>query len=798
MSEKQNTNQPLSEKISFLEQELIHKNEIISSLQLSFNEIQRLTKTGLWELDLFSNKLYWSDEIYRIFGCMPQEFEATYEAFLSFIHPDDKELVNISYQEHLNSRKPYDINHRILLKDGTIKFVNERCRSDFDDSGKPIRSLGTVVEITERIEIENELSLTKVKVEEHKTKFELIVLNNPDITIIQDLQGFANFISPQIREILGYDPSELLGKPIPINLIYPEDLEKCSEAIQFLKQGGNKIELEYRFFHLNGEIKWIHHIARPIIVNGKTKGFQNNIRDITSLKLSRLEIQRAKEEAINREIHLKTLINTLPDLIWLKDKNGVYLNCNHRFEDFFGAKENEILGKTDFDFLDPKMVEFFRNHDKRAMMAAKPTINEEEITFANDGHKEYLETIKTPLYDNNNELIGILGIGRDITHRKKIENELLNAKKQAEESDRLKTEFLHNISHEVRTPLNAIVGFSSLLNEPDITEEKRTTFCKIIQNSSDQLVAIVSDILTISSLDAKQVHVTLAPVCINNIIIELLTIFKQQSINQNISLHAKQNLNNYQSEILTDRTKVTQILSNLISNALKFTHEGFIDFGYELKDQYLEFYVKDSGIGIKSDFHEKIFERFRQADKSKSKIYGGTGLGLAICKALTELLGGRIWVESEFGKGSIFYFTIPYNPVHKENQLLSPSEQNSQYKTILVAEDEEFNYLYLEGILMDQNFKIIHTMDGKETVDQFKSNPQIQLVLMDIKMPVMNGYEAAKIIKSINPSIPIIAQSAYALADERAQFGDIFDDYLTKPIRKNTLIQTVLKYLSPF
>jgi len=222
------------------------------------------------------------------------------------------------------------------------------------------------------------------------------------------------------------------------------------------------------------------------------------------------------------------------------------------------------------------------------------------------------------------------------------------------------------MSHEIRTPLNAISGFTGLLNDPDITEEEMNSYIQIIQNSSSQLISIVSDILTISSLETKQEPISISNVCINELFAELQAIFIQQAKNKNISLIVEQQLDNEQSTIYTDRTKLTQILSNLLSNALKFTTGGLIEFGYNLKTSVepfeIEFYVKDSGIGINPEFHTKIFERFRQANKSINKIYGGTGLGLAISKAFVELLGGKIWVKSELEKGATFYFTLPYNP----------------------------------------------------------------------------------------------------------------------------------------
>jgi CheY-like chemotaxis protein len=256
-------------------------------------------------------------------------------------------------------------------------------------------------------------------------------------------------------------------------------------------------------------------------------------------------------------------------------------------------------------------------------------------------------------------------------------------------------------------------------------------------------------------------------------------------------------LNSIQSEIYTDKTKLTQILSNLISNALKFTHKGKIEFGYTMIDsdnqKKLKFYVKDTGIGVDKKYHDKIFNRFRQADKSIQINYGGNGLGLSIAKGFTELLGGNIWIESEKDKGSAFYFNIPYRPVNKTNNTGSLEKKSNNI--ILVVEDEENNYLFIEEVLSDIGIKTIHAVNGENAIEIFKYNIDISLILMDIKLPGMNGDEVAKIIKSYKSTIPIIAQSAYALEHEIARYEGIFDDYITKPAKETVLIETVIKYL---
>jgi signal transduction histidine kinase len=260
----------------------------------------------------------------------------------------------------------------------------------------------------------------------------------------------------------------------------------------------------------------------------------------------------------------------------------------------------------------------------------------------------------------NGKSVGRVWSFRDITERRKAEKDLIAAKEKAEESDRLKTAFLHNVSHEIRTPMNAIIGFSTLLNEPDLTEEDRHQYVDIIFQSGSQLLSIINDIVDIANVETGQAKINMRKVNLNAIMKSLNDQFIINVKQNNISISLKSSLSDDDSNVLTDSTKLVQILTNLINNAVKFTKNGKIDFGYTLKDKFIEFFVKDTGIGISPEFHSRIFERFYQVDNAVSRQYSGTGLGLSICKGYVELLGGTIRVESEFGKGTMFVFTIPF------------------------------------------------------------------------------------------------------------------------------------------
>lgn len=370
------------------------------------------------------------------------------------------------------------------------------------------------------------------------------------------------------------------------------------------------------------------------------------------------DLQSKIEELEATKSNLETIFNSTSDAIIIHDIEGNIINMNTQALSLYNLKRYEISNYTIFDISSDK-------NDKSKLsniwqrVSKHGNLTFEWVALQKETGKEVdvQVSINKTIYNQKEVMVSVI---RDFTDRKDYEHKLIKALEKAEESDKLKTAFLQNISHEIRTPLNAISGFTDLLSDPNLSPQTQSEYIKIIQNSSSRLTSIISDIITISALETNQEELRYSNVCINSIIGELNAVFEQQASQKGPILYSKRVLNEEQANVLTDRTKVTQILSNLISNSIKFTNEGFVEFGCVLKGNSLEFFVKDSGIGIEPEFHEKIFERFRQADRSINRLYGGTGLGLAISKAFLDLLGGKIWLNSEPNKGSVFYFTIPY------------------------------------------------------------------------------------------------------------------------------------------
>ena len=541
----------------------------------------------------------------------------------------------------------------------------------------------------------------------------------------------------------------------------------------------NEVELEKR----HKEIQQNKKLQEEINIQLKNKTIE--------LEKSNKQLEFAIKKAEEDEQRLLALQKASFGGIFFHE-NGFILDCNKTLSEITGYSYDELIG------MDCNLL-FTKKHKGIANYREKNKDELSEIEGVRKNGEIYYIKIETCKIPFNSKMVNSVEI-RDITDYITTQKELIKAKNKAEESDRLKTQFFNNMSHEIRTPMNGILGFAELLNKPDLTDEKRGYFINIIQNSGAQLLKIIDDILEISQLETKQIQVKPTEVCLNDLFLELFSIFDIKAKENKTPLYLKKNLSDKESTISTDPAKLHKIISNLLENALKFTNKGHIEFGYNfIKTEhvpYIEIFVKDTGIGISKEKFNVIFERFSQEEIEISQKAGGLGLGLSIAKENTELLDGMISLESEKGIGTTFYVKIPY----RSNYQNKISDSLKKTFNILIAEDEEINYLYIETILngiKEFDIKTYHAFDGEHALKLVNDQIDFNLILMDLKMPVINGYKASEIIREKNKNIPIIAITAYtSKEDEIKAIRSGCNDFITKPISEEKLSKAIKKYLS--
>lgn len=473
---------------------------------------------------------------------------------------------------------------------------------------------------------------------------DVIMLFNKDLEVIE-----AN---DQALDKYQYERKELIGKKLT-DLLPEKKFDNFKDILIKLDSEGHHT-FEGEHIRKDRTVFPMEISARRILMEGMVY-YQTIGRDITERKQSEETLRESEER-------FRKIFEESPIGMAMTGKDLVIIRANSAFSKMIGYSEEELQGMTFKCFTHPDYVSRDEYELLRLIANEIPIYHTENEYIRKDGQMIWGSTTVSIVRNNNDEVQFFLEMVEDVTARKMAEAELIAAKEKAEESDRLKTAFLHNVSHEIRTPMNAILGFSSLLSESEVTEDEKNQYIDIIFQSGNQLLLIINDIVDLAGIESGQVKIKIGKVNINSVLRDMSEQYAYKVKAQNIRLILNAPLPDEKSEILTDRTRLIQIISNLLTNAFKFTKTGKIVFGYELKNGFLELFVSDTGIGIPQEYHSLIFERFYQVDSTVSRQYAGTGLGLSICKAYVGLLGGDIWVDSKPGKGSTFYFTIPYNP----------------------------------------------------------------------------------------------------------------------------------------
>ena len=700
-----------------------------------------------------------------------------------------------------------DMEMRGQKKNGELIFVLISVRIIQISKQKYI--LGVIRDISER-------KLSEEFLQSSQEKYRAIFENIQDIYYQTNLTGIVLEISPSIKKFSEFEREEIIGYPVQNLYANPEERQ---DLLFDIMAAGELHDYELRIKTKSGKKKIVSINARLIFnSSGMPDHIDGSMRDITRRKQAEDEVKKLQ----------KAIENSNASVV-ITDNKGNIEYANPYFTQLTGYTREEYSGQN------PNVLKS-GYHSAAFYKELWKTINSGQTwegEFYNrkkDGSHFWENAVISPVQNEKNEITHYVAIKTDITAAKKINEELINAKLRAEESDNLKTAFLNNISHEIRTPFNGILGFLSILQSDDLTTAERIEYNSIINDSAHRLMNTINDIAEVSALQTNKITISESEITISTLIDDLTNHFTQDLNRKALSFTITNELPKNITFIYSDKLKLNTILNNLVSNAIKFTNLGTIGLEIRMKDSHIhyglnenqqisskesldsratnsvvpepeiEFAIRDTGIGIPENKLKAIFERFIQADSSNTRRFEGSGLGTTIAKAYVEALGGTIRVESKEGQGSLFSFTIPCRTESKEKialQTRNPGKSAHQVNLlkILIAEDDEASFMYLKMVIKPYTKELLIAKTGQEAVKLCSNNPDIDLVLMDIRMPVLDGNDATIQIRLINPKVIIIAQTAHALtSDNEKAIASGCNDYISKPIQKDQLITLIQKY----
>jgi PAS domain S-box-containing protein len=653
--------------------------------------------------------------------------------------------------------------------------------------------------------------------------FRSIVPQSTEAILLLDASAAVLYANPVTDRVFGYTPEEARGLRM-INWIQPNDGSSFLTLFDAcLHQPGQEVLIAGFYRHpreedllLYGEGRLINMLAEP-----EVGGVLFYFRELTAQEQPAVEW--GQQHAL-----LSTMTNFLPHQIYVKDRQGRFVTANDAAQLARGVRPvsnpvrpgQGVFGKTDFDFLPYDFASSLHQEEQRVIHSGQPLVNREFLLEAN-GQRQWMSITMVPVRDPDGRTVGLVGLSHDISLRKRIEEELLAAKEAAEVANRAKSEFLANMSHEIRTPMNAILGMTELLLDAEHTDYQRE-YLQVVKSSADGLLTIINDILDFSKIEAGKLELDSIDFELRDMLADTVRSLSLRAHAKNLELacHVDANVPDF---LVGDPVRLRQVIFNLIDNAIKFTERGEVVVDVRCQESapssripgpcVLHFAVSDTGIGIPKDKQESIFRAFEQADSSTTRKYGGTGLGLTISSRMVELMGGRIWLESEPGRGSVFHFTVRLealapmslppsaardaqrvdDPVGREDPPLPPLH-------ILMADDNTNNQFLGARLLERQGHKIVLAANGREALAALESST-FDLILMDVQMPEMDGLEATAAIRDREAGTqrhtPIIALTAHAMKSDRERcLVAGMDGYVSKPLKSQELFRVIREVLA--
>lgn len=789
--------------------------EALKESETGLREAQRLANIGNWSWNLKTDELYLSDEMYNIIGVEKSAEALDISSHKKYYTNESWEKFNTAINAAIKSGESYEIELEVVRPKGANRETVARGEVFYDSDNKVETISGTLQDITSRKraemikQLQYNIALATIttrnlsdlvealKIELNKvidTKNLFIALYNEETGMIHS--PFFQDEKDSFREWNA--EKSLTGYLIKNNRSL---LLHKNEILRLHKKG---------IIDLRGTVPEVW-MGVPLRVEERIFGaivfqdyntpefFDRSSLEILELAAHELSLFIDRQNAEEKANKLSRAVEQSSVAVVITNREGSIEYINPFFTELTGYSFDEVKGKKSNILKSGHQNNEFYQKLWEVILSGD-NWEGEFLNKKKSGELYWSQATISPILNSDRIITNFISIHEDITERKKMVEDLIDAKEKAQQSDRLKSSFLANMSHEIRTPMNGILGFLELLSEPDLGEDVKAGYLDIVKKSGQRLLSTINDIIEISKIESGDMQLCSQEINVSQFLSYYYDFFLPQAKGKGLQLEFVQCKTDTET-IFTDKSKLDSILTNLIKNAIKFTEKGRIEFGCEQKDSHtLLFYIKDTGKGIDPDKIDQVFERFMQADNLNTRGYEGSGLGLSITKAYVEHLGGKIWVESEPGKGSCFYFTI--RPSEREDTDTAKTENEVENTRLLpkklkllIAEDDTISFMFLEAILKTCQFEITRCVTGLEAVQYCRSNPDIDLILMDIGMPVMDGYEATRRIREFNKNVVIIAQTAFAISSDSEKVKEAgCNDYLPKPINKEHLFELIQKY----
>jgi PAS domain S-box-containing protein len=701
------------------------------------------------------------------------------------IYSSTKEFLNAGKEKYrqIDEKGTGSVETTFRCKDGrVINVILSSAPLDKNNYSKGVTF--TVLDITERKKSEEALMKSQ-------QLFQTLAQASPVGIFRTKSDGYTTYVNPKWLELSGLTNDKAMGFGW-LEAVHPDDREQLDLRWKSDVQTHNSSLAEYRFLRSDGSIVWVMGNAIPELIGDEIIGYIGTITNITERKRSEKALQASEEK-------YRGIFENVQDVYYETSLDGVILEVSPSIQ---------ILSKGQYkmdDLMGKSMIDYYALPQERGVILTQlqtiGAITDFEVTFKNNDGSHVPCSISAKLvFDAIGHPEKIIGSMHDITDRKNVTEALKMAKEKAEASDKLKTEFLNNISHEVRTPLNGILGFAEIISMPDLSEEEKKDSVAMLFESSNRLLNTITNYMDISLIASGNLTVHIKECIPAGILRRILNNFETVCGNKHLNF-ILEIPDQYERFVMNSDPEICQkIISHFIDNAIKFTAKGSITFGFNISSGDLEFFVKDTGIGIGPDSFNTIFDRFVKDSQGPYKISEGSGLGLSISRGMADMIGGKIRLDSKPGVGSCFFLTIPIKTDEETHSPDVPGKDISEAvkgSLILIAEDDETNFYYLNALLTrETGASILHAVNGREAIDLFKANRDINLILMDIKMPEIDGFEATRQIKLIDKNVYIIAITAYAMSgDEERIMSAGCDGYLSKPLNRKRLLEKIAEFI---